>query len=225
MADPGGLPAQAPHPPAPEPALPPAARAHWAWPVALAAAVAAAAAVGAVPPAGFDRLDWQPDLAWRQPWRWWTAALLHWSPLHWAMNAAGGALVALLGWRAALGPRAVAAWALAWPLTQLGLLAQPALHHYAGLSGVLHAAVAITGASLLARRGERRGQAVGALVCGGLLLKIVVEAPWAGATRAVAGWDFALAPAAHASGALAGWLAWALVGRESPAPQKTAGHT
>lgn len=188
-----------------------------AWPLALAVAVIAAAVLRGLPATGFDLLDWQPAQAWRQPWRWWTAALLHWSLLHWAMNALSAALVALLGWRAVLGPRAVAAWMLAWPLSQLGLLAQPALRHYAGLSGVLHAAVAIAGASLLARRGERRGQAIGALVCAGLLLKIVFEAPWAGATREVAGWDFALAPAAHASGALAGWLAWALVGREETA--------
>lgn len=164
-----------------------------------------------------EALDWQPGLAWRQPWRWWTAAWLHWSALHWAMNLAGAALLALLGWRAALGPRAVLAWALAWPLTQLGLLAQPALRHYAGLSGVLHAAAAIAGATLLARRSDPRGRVVGALLCAGLLLKVGLEAPWAGATRAVAGWDFALAPAAHASGVLAGLLAWALVGRERPA--------
>ncbi len=189
-------------------------RAAAVWPAAL---LLAALLAGALLDAPRDAWDWQPDLAWRQPWRWWTAALLHWSGLHWAMNAAGAALVALLGWRAALGPRALAAWAVAWPLTQLGLLVQPALRHYAGLSGVLHAAVAITGATLLARQGEPRGRLVGGLLCAGLLLKILLEAPWAGATRAVAGWDFALAPAAHASGACAGLLAWALVGRERTA--------
>jgi rhomboid family GlyGly-CTERM serine protease len=159
-------------------------------------------------------LDWEPALAWRQPWRSVTAAWVHWSHQHLLMNLTGSAALAWLGWRASLGPRAVAAWALAWPLTQLGLLLQPALRHYGGLSGVLHAAAAITAATLLARGGDRRNRLVGGLLVLGLLAKLVFEQPWAAATQAVEGWDFALAPAAHASGALAGLLAWALVGRE-----------
>ena len=129
------------------------------------------------------------------------------------MNLAGCALIALLGWRAAMTPRAVAAWALAWPLTQFGLWLQPALNHYGGLSGVLHAAAAIIGCHLLAQPGEARPRAIGALLVVGLAAKIVLEAPWSSALRTVEGWDFPLAPAAHASGALAGALAWALVGR------------
>lgn len=186
-----------------------------AWPAALTAAALAAVALQALPP---HALDWEPGLTWRQPWRAVTAAWVHWSSQHLLMNLVGAAALALLGWRAALGPRAVAAWALAWPLTQLGLLPQPSLHHYGGLSGVLHAAAAITAATLLARGGDRRNRLVGGLLALGLLLKLVVEQPWAAATQVVAGWDFALAPAAHASGALAGLLAWALVGREHAGP-------
>jgi hypothetical protein len=103
---------------------------------------------------------------------------------------------------------------LAWPLTQLGLLAQPGLRHYGGLSGVLHAAAAIVACSLLARHGDARSRLIGLLLGLGLVAKVVWEAPWGAATRAVEGWDFALAPAAHAGGVLAGVLAWALVGRE-----------
>ncbi|WP_374568717.1 rhombosortase [Ideonella sp.] len=182
----------------------------WAWP--LATAVAALGAVLAFPLPS-ELLDWQPSLAGSQPWRAVSAAWVHWSLHHLLMNLAGCAALAWLGWRAQLGTRAVAAWALAWPLTQAGLLAQPALRHYGGLSGVLHAAAAIAGCHLLARRGDRRGQAVGALLLLGLLAKILSEAPWGPATRTVDGWDFALAPAAHASGALAGLLAWGLIGR------------
>lgn len=183
----------------------------WAWPAALALAALAAAAARGVP-AGL--IDWQPALAAREPWRAVSAALVHWSPQHLAMNLAGCAALALLGWRAGLGPRAVAAWALAWPLTQLGLLLQPALRHYGGLSGVLHAAAAIAAASLLARRGGARQRLVGGALALGLVVKIVAEQPWGPPTTAVAGWDFALAPAAHASGALAGFVAWALLGQE-----------
>lgn len=184
---------------------------RWAWPGALAAAALAGAAAQTLPQHG---LDWEPVLIWREPWRAVTGALVHWSRQHLLMNLVGSAALAWLGWRAALGPRAVAAWALAWPLTQLGLLLQPALRHYGGLSGVLHAAAAITAATLLARGGERRNRLVGGLLALGLLIKLVFEQPWGAATQRVEGWDFALAPAAHASGALAGLLAWALVGRE-----------
>jgi hypothetical protein len=47
----------------------------------------------------------------------------------------------------------------------------------------------------------------------GLLLKLGAEAPWVGATRAVPGWDFALAPGAHLSGAVAGLACALLCGR------------
>ena len=130
------------------------------------------------------------------------------------MNLAGCALIALLGWRAAMPVRAVTAWAVAWPLTQLGLWLQPALRHYGGLSGVLHAAVAIIGCHLLAQHSGPRPRAIGALLATGLVVKILCEAPWSGALQTVEGWDFALAPAAHASGAIAGTVAWALVGRQ-----------
>lgn len=174
------------------------------------------AALGAVLvfPLPTELLDWQPALAWSQPWRAVSAAWVHWSLHHLLMNLAGCAALTFLGWRASLGPRAVAAWALAWPLTQFGLLTQPALRHYGGLSGVLHAAAAVTACSLLARREGTRARTVGGLLALGLVTKLVVERPWGAATQAVDGWDFALAPAAHASGVVAGLLAWGLLGRE-----------
>lgn len=192
----------------------PSPASHWAWPAALAGAALGAVVLFAAPS---EALDWQPMLALAQPWRAVTAAWVHWSARHLAMNLAGCALIAWLGWRAALGARAAGAWLLAWPLTQLGLLAQPALRHYGGLSGVLHAAAAIVACRLLARPREPRDRWIGALLGGGLLVKIASEAPWGEATRAIEGWDFALAPAAHASGVAAGVLAWALVGRERTA--------
>jgi rhomboid family GlyGly-CTERM serine protease len=147
--------------------------------------------------------DWQPALARSQPWRAWTAAWVHWSPSHLTMNAAGLAAMGLLGWRATVKPRDALAWAAAWPLTHLGLLAQPSLLHYGGLSGVLHAGAAIVAWRLL-RNGRGRQRAVGALLAGGLLLKLLSETPWRAATLAVPGWDFAVAPLAHSTGALAG---------------------
>jgi rhomboid family GlyGly-CTERM serine protease len=189
----------------------------------VACALAAAGALLAWP-APRDVLDWQPALAFSQPWRMVSSAWVHWSARHLAMNLAGCALIALLGWRARAGVPAVRAWALAWPLSQLGLLAQPALRHYGGLSGVLHAAAAILGCQLLAHGADRRSRAIGALLVVGLVAKVLAESPWGEATRRIDGWDFLLAPAAHASGVLAGLLAWALVGRhrvDNPTPRPT----
>lgn len=173
---------------------------HWAG-------LCAAAALGAVAARFIDPalLRWQPELAVSQPWRMVTAAWVHLSHQHLIANLAGTAVLAALGRAAGCDRRAATAWALAWPLTQWGLLAQPTLAAYGGLSGVLHAGVAVAAWRLV--RGERgRRRAVGAAIAAGLLLKIVLEAPWLGPLRQVPGWDIAIAPAAHASGALAGWL-------------------
>jgi rhomboid family GlyGly-CTERM serine protease len=171
-----------------------------AW-LALATLLALGSAIGWVLPA--MALDWQPAHAFDQPWRWWSAAFVHWSALHLGANLAGLVLVAALG-HAAGAPAPVAlAWALAWPLTHGALLAEPALAHYGGLSGVLHAGVAAAATWLLwSARGRRR--AVGAALAAGVLAKVGLEAPWAGPLAVGGGWDIAVAPLAHAAGALAG---------------------
>ena len=154
---------------------------------------------------GAAAMRWQPELVLAQPWRCITAAWVHLSTLHLVANLAGTAVVAALGLTAGCGQRAALAWALAWPLTQLGLLAQPALGSYGGLSGVLHAAVAVAAWQLLrGARGQRR--AIGALIAAGLLAKLLLEAPWQGPLRQAPGWDIAIAPLAHATGVAAGWL-------------------
>ncbi len=166
-----------------------------------------AAALGAVLARTADPalLRWQPELVWAQPWRMFSAALVHLSGLHLVANLAGTVVVAALGATAGCHRRAAVAWALAWPLTQLGLLAQPSLLAYGGLSGVLHAAVAVAAWQLL-RGDQGRRRAIGAAIALGLLAKVLLEAPWQGPLRQLPGWDIAIAPAAHASGALAGWL-------------------
>ena len=148
-------------------------------------------------------LDWQPGRAVSEPWRAWTAAFVHYSGQHLAANLAGLVLTAALGVAARVPRRCVAAWVLAWPLTQLGLLLQPQLLHYGGLSGVLHAGVAVAAVHLLAS-GERRHLAIGAALVAGLVLKVVTETPWAAPLHQVRGWNIAIAPMAHATGAAAG---------------------
>lgn len=170
-------------------------------------AVAAALALGSLAawwfgPAG---LDWQPGLATSQPWRWWSGAWVHWSWGHLAANLAGTALIGALGARARADRVDAWAWLAAWPLVQLGLLLQPALLHYGGLSGVLHAGVVIAAVGLWQREsGLRRW--VGALIVAGVALKVGLEQPWHGPLRQAPGWSIAIAPAAHLSGAVAGLL-------------------
>lgn len=180
-----------------------------AW-AALALALAAAALlVSAAPASSIDALDWQPALAWREPWRALTAAFVHYSALHLLANLAGTALVGALGWFARVPWPIAMAWLVAWPLTQFGLLARPDLLHYGGLSGVLHAGVACVGWQLaLHANGTRR--TIGALVLAVLAMKVMSEAPWGAPLRQPPGWDIATAPFAHASGLVSGLVAASL---------------
>ena len=156
-----------------------------------------------------EAIDWQPALALREPWRALSAALVHYSALHLAANLAGTALVGALGRVARVPARSAAAWLAAWPLTQLGLLAEPELRHFGGLSGVLHAGTACVAWHLIVHaHGPRR--AIGALLLAVLAAKVISESPWGPALRHPAGWDIATAPAAHASGLVAGLLCAAL---------------
>ena len=179
-------------------------RPGWAW-----CAVALLLALGALLAQGrpHEAIDWQPGLAASQPWRAFSAAFVHYSTLHLAGNAAGLALVAALGVAARAPLRLALAWLAAWPLTQLGLLAQPALAHYGGMSGVVHAGVAIVCVHLLFA-GHRW---LGGAMLAGELLKVLSEAPWGAAVRQEPGWDIAIAPFAHATGLAAG-TACALLG-------------
>ncbi|WP_293994790.1 rhombosortase [Sphaerotilus sp.] len=161
-------------------------------------------------------LAWVPALAWSEPWRWWSAAWVHLSGLHLLANLAGAALVLLLGGVARLPREAAWAWGLAWPLTHLGLLLQPALLRYGGLSGVLHAGVAVAAVALLRTAPLRRERVLGALLLAGLCAKVLGERAWAHTLVTPPGWDIAVAPLAHASGTVCGVLAALLLVRSRP---------
>jgi rhomboid family GlyGly-CTERM serine protease len=170
------------------------------WLGLSATLAAAAAALSFAPRAA---LDWQPALALAQPWRAWSAAFVHWTPWHLGANLIGCAVVAAFGVAARVPTRATVAWLAAWPLSHAALALQPALASYGGLSGVLHAGVAIAAWHLLRHdAGSRR--TIGAAVMAGLVIKLLFERPWGAPTQSVAGWDFAVAPLAHATGAIAG---------------------
>ncbi len=185
-------------------------RPSWAFSLlALALALGAIFERYALPAESARLLDWQPSRAGAQPWRLWTAAGVHWSAQHLAVNLAGAGLLAALGWAAQLPRRAAWAWCLAWPLTHLGLALQPALLHYGGLSGVLHAGVAVAAWWLLvAAQGQRR--VLGGLLLLGLCAKLLLERPWAAVLVPAPELGLAVAPGAHVSGALAGLCCAAL---------------
>jgi len=175
-----------------------------AW-CAVAALLAAGSALAwGVPPM---LLDWQPQLAASQPWRAFSAAFVHYSVIHVAGNAAGLVVVAAYGAAARVPPRLAAAWLAAWPLTQLGLLLRPDLAHYGGVSGVVHAGVAIVTLHVRAA-GPRRW--VAGLVLAGLVTKIVLEEPLGAPLRHFDGFDIAIAPLVHATGAVAGAACYAV---------------
>lgn len=179
-----------------------ASRGRRAW-LALAASLALLALLGRLAPAAV--IDWQPGLAGREPWRAWSSAGLHYSRLHLLANLAGLLGVALLGSAARLPLRSALAWGLAWPLASIGLLLRPDLAHAGGLSGVLHAGVAVAAVHLaLARGGAER--LIGIALAIGLAVKVLAETPWGPPLRTYPGIDIAVAPAMHASGLVSGAL-------------------
>ena len=168
--------------------------------LAAVLALGALAAPHLASPAG---LAWQPEGWALAPWRWWTAGFVHLSPGHLGANLAATAVVAAFGLTAALPARTAAAWFAAWPLTHLALLATPALRHYGGLSGVLHAGVAAA-ALHLALAGTGRARTVGLAALLGLAAKLAWEGAWRQPVQASTAWDFPVAVVAHLTGALAG---------------------
>lgn len=183
-------------------------------------AIIVTASGGALPGSALARaLDWQAALGLREPWRLWTCAWVHWSTAHLAVNLAGGAVVAFVGWRARLDTVATWAWLAAWPLTQVAMAAlgadriAAAMPRYGGLSGVLHAGVIVLGLSLAWPRAQARPQAerwIGAAIAAGTLAKVLLEAPWRLELRPSDALGIAVAPVAHACGIAAGLLAWSV---------------
>jgi rhomboid family GlyGly-CTERM serine protease len=186
-----------------------------AWGIVTTLLLVPAAALGVADPLSRTVLGWYSALALAEPWRWWSAAWVHLSALHLAANLLGGLLVGALAWLVDP-PRAAAwAWAAAWPLTQFSLLLQPDLHRYGGLSGVLHAGVALCACCLCGSDRPPAQRRLGLAVLAGLLLKVLLERPWGASLVLAPGWDFPVAPLAHAAGLFWGALfgTWIVVRR------------
>ncbi len=164
--------------------------------------------------------DWQPALAAAQPWRWWTAAFVHWSPMHLLANLIGLVVVGALGHVAAVPAVVAMAWLASWPLLHLALLLRPELAHYGGLSGLLHGGVAAAALYLACVETRRRRQ-IAVAILAGLITKLLLEAPWGPTLQVSPAWDIAIAPLAHVSGALLAALCTLIALARGPGLPKT----
>jgi rhomboid family GlyGly-CTERM serine protease len=169
-------------------------------------------------PGPADLLAWHRASSALEIWRIWTSAGLHWSPWHLAANLLGCLVLAAWGRACDLGIRPTVAWLLAWPLTQASLWLTSDIHHYGGLSGVLHAGVAIGAAQLLTRP-HRAERALGLWVLLGLCIKLLSETPILAPAELGAGEavplpgapGYSVAYQVHWAGSLTGLLCTALV--------------
>jgi len=149
---------------------------------------------------------------------WWATVWLHGSLPHLWWNLAGTVLLILLGWVIRPGTVGAIAWLLAWPLTQVGMLLEPTLTTYVGLSGVLHAGVAVLGLSCLAPERRPANGVVGWVLLAWLGGKLLMENPWAHTLVMSSASAINVAPWAHLSGSVAGALSWFAVRMAWPRP-------
>ncbi len=166
-------------------------------------------------PALTQALVLRPDHGWQQsPWSPWTAAWLHGSAPHRWRNLLALAALALAGHTLRLPARAVLALALAWPCTQLGMLWQPELTAYVGLSGVLHGIWMVIALHLITAprhppQTSPHPRLGGWTMLLGLSAKVLMENPWQFGTVASPESAINVTPWVHFWGALMGALWWA----------------
>lgn len=168
------------------------------------------------------RLVLRPDQGGHQPlWSWWATAWLHGSEAHLWRNLFGAGLILLMGSLSDVTPRDTLAWFIAWPLTHVGMLLEPSLTSYVGLSGVLHAGVAIVALANLHHPCRPGHRVVGIVLLGWLVGKLFMENPWGHHLVLSEASAINVAPWAHLSGALAGALAWSAVHVRRLRPHQT----
>ena len=138
-----------------------------------------------------------------KPWTLWTGALVHLGPAHLWANL--GALVALavLGHQQRLPASAAWGWLLAWPLTTLALLAWPEVGRYSGLSGLIHANVAVIWSYVAIKN---KAKWLSFVLLSAMALKLLHERAWQSAVVYSPDWGFEVVVAAHLAGAGIGAL-------------------
>lgn len=127
-----------------------------------------------------DLFIWRADGWTRQPWTLWTSAWVHLNTPQLIINQmALGALTAF-AWVIRPHWTSTVAWLLVWPLAQGCLVLWPQIGYAVGLSGVLHAGVAVLAMQLLRQRiAIPQARRWGGLLTLALLGKALLERGWA----------------------------------------------
>ncbi|RYX94567.1 MAG: rhomboid family intramembrane serine protease [Comamonadaceae bacterium] len=192
-----------------------------AWPVLCAALALASVAAWFMGPAAAG-LQWDVSSWLHRPWTLWTSAVVHLSAGHLLANLLALGALAILGAALRVGRPAALALLAAWPLGTLALTAWPQVKQYSGLSGLIHAAVAILWAHAAI---TRKAWPLSFVVFAGVLFKLLTEHAWKTPIAFDPAWGFNVVYAAHLSGALAGaasgLLAAAWLSRGSSGPMRS----
>jgi len=171
------------------------------WPTLCAALAVASLAVWAAGPAAAAALQWDAGTWMRQPWTLFTSALVHLSGAHLLANLLALGALAILGWSMGAGTPASIALLGAWPLGTLALLAWPGVTRYSGLSGLVHAAVAVLWVHAAIRG---RAYPLTFVLFVALVFKLLGEHAWTTPVAFDPDWGFNVVYAAHLGGALTG---------------------
>jgi len=130
--------------------------------------------------AGLARLVWRAETWTAQPWTLWSSAWVHLNTPQLILNQFSLGALTAVAWVLRPPLSATLAWLLAWPLAQACLPLWPHIGYAAGLSGVLHAGVAVLALVLLARCiAVPKARRWGALLASALLAKLLMEQAWA----------------------------------------------
>jgi len=151
-------------------------------------------------------LTWRADTWGQHPWTLWTTPWVHINTPHLIGNQLAVGAFAAMAWL--VRPNAVAsvAWLLAWPTVALVLPLWPHIGYSVGLSGLIHAAVAVVAVHLLLRQDPfvPRSRRWGGFLVAGLCAKLALEQGWHWPVVWSNSADMSVVQAAHLTGAVAG---------------------
>lgn len=151
---------------------------------------------------------WRADDWDDRPWSLWTSAWVHMNTQHLISNQLAVGALAAMAWVLKPGLRASLAWLLTWPVIPLVLPYWPHIGYYAGLSGLIHAAVAVVGVYLVAGRTTvPMARRWGGMLLLGLVTKLLIERAWHWPVVWSDNLGISVVQASHLVGSMAGAVA------------------
>lgn len=151
-------------------------------------------------------LTWRADTWWQHPWTLWTTPWVHIHTPHLIGNQMAVGALAAMAWLVRPNALASAAWLMAWPTVALVLPLWPHIGYAVGLSGLIHAAVAVVAVHLVWGQGAQgaRHRRWGGVLAAGLFAKLALEQGWHWPVVWSNSADMSVVQAAHLTGAVAG---------------------